>query len=521
MKKIRIALALIVFCLITFYFLDFADLIPNKINFLTKVQFVPALFSLSVGMIIFILVITFLFGRIYCSVICPLGVFQDFFEWFSKKIIKKKKYPYRKNNPVLRWTIVGVLVITFIAGTNVLVSILDPYSMYGRIATHLFKPVYLFANNIIAAISNYYKNYTFYNEGIFLTGIVAFIIAVISFLIIGFLAYKYGRLYCNTICPVGTVLGFISKYSLLKIKIGGENCNSCGLCGMKCKASCIDTITKEVDYSRCVSCFNCLEECHRNALKWDFSFNVKKKEKKSAELIQQNNATVPFDENRRKFFVALLSLFTLSKLFAARKDSTNQIKEIFTSHNVPFKRKHAITPPGSKNVNHFNDKCTACHLCISKCPSQVLKATFLEYGIIGMMQPAMTFEHGYCNYHCTVCTEVCPAKALEPITEKEKKTLQIGQVQYIKENCVVVTDGTDCGACSEHCPTQAVSMQPYKGDLRIPTINHDLCVGCGACEYICPVRPFRAIYVEGNPTHLHAKIEEGKVQKIEVKDFGF
>ena len=218
----------------------------------------------------------------------------------------------------------------------------------------------------------------------------------------------------------------------------------------------------------------------------------------------------------------LIGIAGLQKLFGKSPDTTRQVKEIYTSHNISFKRKHPVTPPGSVNVKRFNEHCTACHLCVSKCPSNVLKPALLEYGLAGILQPTMNFEHGFCNYHCTLCTEICPANALEKITEEEKKTLQVGHVHYIKENCVVVTDGTDCGACSEHCPTQAVSMQPYKNGLRIPVIDQDLCVGCGACEYICPVRPYRAIYVTGNPVHKRAHLPEKKEQKkIEVNDFGF
>ncbi|HEX3024228.1 MAG TPA: 4Fe-4S dicluster domain-containing protein, partial [Chitinophagaceae bacterium] len=234
------------------------------------------------------------------------------------------------------------------------------------------------------------------------------------------------------------------------------------------------------------------------------------------------------DETKRKFIVGsvLLGITALQKTFGRRggreKHPADNNKEIFTSHNVAFKKNHPITPPGSVDVKRFNDSCTACQLCVSKCPSQVLQPTFTAYGIIGMMQPAMSFKQGYCNYHCIACSEICPTKAIVKISRKEKKTLQIGQVKFVKENCVVVTDGTNCGACSEHCPTQAVSMQPYKGDLNIPTINNELCVGCGGCEYICPVRPYRAIYVEGNPVHLQAKVTEDKeTKKIKVDDFGF
>jgi len=519
MKKVRIVISLILFSLITFYFLDFADLLPQQLHGLMRWQFMPALLAMNMVVLISLVVITFLFGRIYCSSLCPMGILQDMADWLAKRFHRKKKYPHLKEQRILRWSIVALVVLAFIGGFHLILNLLDPYSAYGRIATNIFKPVYLAINNLVAAVGNHFNNYRFYEMDIFIASISSLVTAVFTLLIIGFLSYKYGRLYCNTICPVGIVLGFLAKFSLFKIKIGSEGCNSCGLCEMRCKASCIDAKTKEIDYSRCVTCFNCVEVCKRNALSYQFSGWSPKK----PDTIEPDSNG--YDATKRKFLSAsiLLGLATLQKVFAGKdKDSANKINEIYTSHNVPFKKMHPITPPGSVNVNRFNNSCTACQLCVSKCPSQVLQPTFTEYGIIGMMQPAMSFKHGYCNYHCTLCSEICPTKAIVEISEKEKKTLQIGLVHFVKENCVVVTDGNNCGACSEHCPTQAVSMQPYKGNLNIPTINHELCVGCGGCEYICPVRPFRAIYVEGNPVHLQAKVtEEKEGKKVKVEDFGF
>jgi ferredoxin len=517
LKKIRVTVSIVIFSLLNFYFLDFADLLPKRFHLLAELQFLPALIALNVTALVIVLTLTVLFGRIYCSSICPMGVFQDVTDWFAKKFHRKKKYPHFKERKILRWSIVVVTVIAFFSGASIIVSLLDPYSAYGRMTTTLFKPVYLAGNNVIAWIDNYYKHYRFYKVDVFITSIVALVIASVTMLIIGFLSYKWGRLYCNTICPVGTVLGFISKFSLFKIRINNERCNNCGLCSMRCKSSCIDAAAKTIDYSRCVDCFNCLQVCNRKAMKYSFAF-AKRKPVTVSEMKEEPSSS------RRKFFgFILLGLAGAQKLFGKNPSDTIKVpKEIHSSHNVPYKRKHPITPPGSVDVKRFNDRCTACHLCVSKCPSSVLKPTLFEYGLAGMLQPAMEFTHGYCNYHCTVCAEICPTNALEKITTKEKKTLQIGYVHYIKENCVVVTDGTDCGACSEHCPTQAVSMKPYKGDLRIPEINQDLCVGCGGCEYICPTRPYRAIYVVGNPAHKQALIPEEKEQKkIEVNDFGF
>ncbi|MFI5186302.1 MAG: 4Fe-4S dicluster domain-containing protein [Chitinophagales bacterium] len=526
MKKARVIVSILIFSLISSYFLDFADLLPNRLHLLTELQLIPALIAINIAALTIIFLLTIFFGRVYCSSVCPMGIFQDIVDWFAKKMQRKKKYPPLKENKILRWGIVVLMVLAFFSGLSVIISLLDPYSSYGRIASTIFKPAYLFGNNMIAWIDNHFKNYRFYQTEIFITSIINLIIAAATMFIIGFLSYKYGRLFCNTICPVGTVLGFLARFSFFKIRINNDKCNSCSLCAMRCKASCIDAATRTIDYSRCVNCFNCLEVCNRKAMSYSFApppdwlarAGTKQKQSNASEGEKQ------YKLSKRKFLLSLflMGVAGMQKIFGKDPDSTKQLKEIYTSHNVSFKRKHPITPPGSMNVRRFNDHCTACHLCISKCPSNVLKPALWEYGLIGLLQPAMSFQHGYCNYHCTVCTEICPANALKKITGKEKKTLQPGLVHYIKENCVVVTDGTDCGACSEHCPTQAVSMQPYKKDLRIPVIDENLCVGCGACEYICPVRPFRAIYVDGNPVHKQAKIPEKKKQKkIEVNDFGF
>jgi ferredoxin len=517
LKKIRIAVSLFTFCLVTFYFLDFADLLPKQLHILTDLQFIPALLAVNIIALGIVLGLTILFGRVYCSSICPMGVLQDVVDRVAKKFHRKKKYPALKERRFLRWSIVTLTMVAFFSGVSIVVSILDPYSAFGRIATTILKPVYLEGNNIIAWISNYYENYRFYKVDVFVTSFPALAVAGLTLFVIVFLSYKWGRLYCNTVCPVGTVLGFVSRFSVFKIRINNEKCNSCSLCSLKCKSSCIDATTKTIDYSRCVDCFNCIEVCNRKAMSFAWAPS-----KKRPSVVEKKDKET--DLPRRKFFAFLiLGIGSAKSLFGKNPDdSTKAPKEIFTSHNVPFKREHPVTPPGSVDVKRFNSSCTACHLCVSKCPSNVLTPTFLEYGLIGMLQPAMQFQHGYCNYKCTICTEICPNDALEKITEKQKKTLQVGHVHFIKENCVTVTDGTDCGACSEHCPTQAVSMQPYKGDLRIPVIDQNLCVGCGGCEYICPTRPYRAIYVVGNPVHKQAKIPEEKEQKkIEVNDFGF
>jgi ferredoxin len=145
------------------------------------------------------------------------------------------------------------------------------------------------------------------------------------------------------------------------------------------------------------------------------------------------------------------------------------------SHRYP------ISPPGSISVDHFSSRCTACHLCISSCPTQVLFPSFLDYGIAGIFQPKMNYTASYCNFDCVICGQVCPTGAILPLDINIKKQVQIGKAYFAKDDCIVVTKKRDCGACSEHCPTKAVKMVPYEQRLVVPEVDDKICIGCGAC----------------------------------------
>lgn len=504
LRKARIILSVVIFGLITFYFLDFAEILPNSFHRLAHIQFVPALMSLSFIILAVLILITLLLGRIYCSTICPMGIFQDIVTWISKKTAKKKKrFRYSPATNILRWGVLGVTAIAFLFGFTVILGLLDPYSAFGRMTVNVFKPVYMLGNNLLESIFSSFNNYTFYQVDASLLSISSFIIGLLTFLVIGFLAWKYGRTWCNTICPVGTLLGFLSRFSLFKVRIDTEKCNHCGLCATKCKASCINSPEQTIDYSRCVDCFDCLGECRQNALSYTTPLKTEKQ---------------VTDASKRRFLLAGLTTAAATPKVMAQAQNVAAVAAGMKSD----KRQTPITPPGSISLEHFQAHCTSCHLCVSKCPSHVLKPAFMEYGLGGMMQPTVFFEKGFCNFDCTVCGDVCPNGAILPLTKEQKHLTQMGKVVFIEENCIVYRDGTSCGACSEHCPTQALSMIPFKDGLTIPHIDTEICVGCGGCEYVCPARPFRAVYIEGNAVQQEAKpFTDNHQEEIQVDDFGF
>lgn len=506
LKKFRIGISVTLFVLINLFFLDFAGVLPLGFHSVTKIQLVPALLALNVEVLVILLVLSLVFGRVYCSFICPMGVYQDVVAWLSKKFTKKKKYTFSKAMTVLRWTVLAATVIAFIFGFNFLVGLLDPYGAYGRIVTHIFRPAYLAGNNLLEYIFSSFDNYTFYKVGIYSLGLLSTLIALATLVGIGLLAWRNGRTWCNTICPVGTLLGFISRYSLFRLQFDDDKCNSCGLCAMKCKASCINSKDKQIDYSRCVTCFNCIEACNRSAMKY-----APYKWKKTVTNVPENKTV---DESKRRFLSA-----TVVTAVAATSLMGQKVASI--TGKRALKRNLPIVPPGGLNVENLQEKCISCHLCVSKCPSHVIKPAFTEYGLGGMMQPRLYFDHGFCNYDCTVCSDVCPSKALRPLTVEQKHQTQVGQVHFIRHNCIVFTDETNCGACSEHCPTQAVHMVPYKGVLTIPETDVSICVGCGGCEYVCPAKPYKAIYVEGLEAHNTLQFKKEKKEDIKVDDFGF
>ncbi|MBQ6741716.1 MAG: 4Fe-4S binding protein [Bacteroidales bacterium] len=446
LKIIRIILAALMLFGITTLIFDFTDgaVLRHWLGWMPKMQLLPAILALNVVVVVAILLVTFLFGRLYCSVICPMGIFQDIFIWFHKLIFgKKRPYRYRKPQNWLRYTVLALFVLLMVLGINGIATLVAPYCAYARMVANIHG-----------------------------TGLVHWV-AIATLCCVGVMSFMYGRLWCNTLCPVGTLLGLISKYSLFGIRIDPEKCVACGKCEKRCKANCINLESKIVDGSRCVMCFNCLGHCKQGAI------TISRDSRKTRE-------SSPVDDSRRKFLAVTAAVGAATALHAQEQKLDGGLAAI-ENKQVP-KRNMPLKPAGAISLKNFESRCIACQLCVGKCPEKVLRPST---ELSSLMQPYMAFDQGYCRTACTRCSEVCPTGAIQHIDKEQKTAISIGHAVVLTDNCI------GCGACARHCPSAAILMVDGK-----PAVNECMCLGCGACEYYCPARPMTAIYVEGRERHI-------------------
>ena len=489
LRKIRITLATVMFLGLTWLFLDFTGTAHHWLGWMAKAQFLEAVLAVNAVVIVALVLLTLIFGRIYCSVICPLGIMQDIFGWIGKKA-KKNRYTYSKGKSGLRIGVLVGFIVCFVLGLGSIVQLLAPYSAFGRIATNLLQPVYQAGNNVLATIAEHYDSYAFYQSEVWLRSGVSLIIAGVTLVTLGVLAWRNGRTYCNTICPVGTLLSFFARFSWLKIHFDTEKCRNCSLCTKNCKAACIDYKTHTVDASRCVVCGDCIQSCKFGALKYG----------RGKRLEVRDERLEPSPKGSRRSFLLSSALLATAAMAQDKKKVDGGLAEI--QDKVAPSRQTPLTPPGSLSAQNMAMRCTGCQLCISECPNQVLRPSD---DLMHLMQPVMSYERGYCRPECNRCSQVCPAGAIQPIQKEVKASMQIGHAVWIKKNCIPLTDGVECGNCARHCPVGAIEMVPSDPDdeesAYVPAVNEARCIGCGACENLCPARPFSAIYVEGHEVH--------------------
>ena len=497
LRKIRITAAAVFFTVITLLLLDFTGTLHAWFGWMAKVQLLPAVLAVNAGVVAALVLLTLLFGRVYCSVICPLGVFQDV---VSRAAARRRKNRFRYSR-ALSWLRYGILVLFLVALAahfKPVSNLLAPYSAYGRIVSNLFAPLYLWGNNLLAYLAERAGSYAFYTVDVWVKGAATLAVAAVTFIVLAVLAWRNGRTYCNTVCPVGTILGLVSRFAVFKPRIDASKCNGCGLCARNCKASCIDAKAHRIDYSRCVDCMDCIDACRQGAVGYRFRFA--KTGAKPAVAFEAVGDTRKPDTARRSFLTGL-GLLAASAAVRAQEKKVDGGLAVILDKKIPD-RATPVVPPGARSLRNMAAHCTGCQLCVAVCPNGVLRPS---EKLTSLMQPEMSYERGYCRPECTKCSEVCPAGAILPVTAAEKSSVQIGHAVWIRANCVPLTDGVDCGNCARHCPSEAITMVPSDtadpDSPKIPVVNTERCIGCGACENLCPARPFSAIYVEGHERH--------------------
>jgi ferredoxin len=534
LRPLRVLVSLAFLALTTALFIDVQGRLPADLrDAVLYLQLVPSLIRFLEGPgwgaagFLLVLAATLLFGRVYCSSVCPLGTLQDLVAWVAgrrRRNPKAVRYRYARPHSRLHYGILLAALASAVGSSLTLLVLLDPFSLFGRSAALLLQPTVAAGNNLAGRALESWGVYglapvSWQWAGAGVLGATAALL-----LLVLILAVRHGRLFCNTLCPVGALLALGSRLSLFRIRIDQGRCNTCAQCSVVCKAQCIDLKHKRVDFERCVACFDCIPACPESGIRYGIAWA------RTPDPPAPPPSRRP-DGRRRLLLLGGALAWTAGLATRGRRSQASPVAtdppRNLKPSTIPVAKTRAVAPPGTGSSARFNATCTACYLCVSACPTQVIQPALLAYGARGLLQPSLDFGAGFCTHACVRCGEVCPTGAIRRLDTEAKKRVRMGQVHFIEDNCVVVTDRTDCGACAEHCPTRAVFMVPYREDPRLtaPELDPEVCVGCGACEYACPVWPHKAIYVDGEEEQGRAeapreRYPESAVQRVPAPDGG-
>lgn len=494
LKIVRVFAALVSMVLLTWLFVDYGMTYPRISVWLAKIQFLPATMAFSFTTFVIWLIVTLCFGRIYCSVICPLGVFQDICAKIPRTgdfTDSKWAYHFLPERRKLRNIVLSAVILSIFLGISVITSLLDPYSIYGRFCLDILRPMWGWILNLKAwAVGSPQVK-------IASASLLGGLITILSIAVVAFFSVKNGRILCNTICPVGTTLSYVSRYSVFRIDINTDKCIQCRKCENVCKSSCIDLTDHVVDMSRCVVCFDCLPVCPNDAIHYTYT-----RHQLSIPMMQRTRnplagSAAGMDAGRRIFMITAVAAAT-APVVAKVKEEASAVNMLGKGDKGMY-RPIPVTPPGTRSRRQFLERCTSCGLCVSRCPQKVLIPSVNQYGILRALHPVMDYDASWCLYDCTICANLCPSGALRPLTIAEKHSTPIGLAHVELSNCISYAYKEHCGKCSRACPTGVITMMIPDGGNHgaYPVVDASKCVGCGACQHVCPAVPQKAIIVSG------------------------
>jgi MauM/NapG family ferredoxin protein len=418
-----------------------------------------------------IIVITLIFGRVFCSWICPFGILN---QWVSHVFNNRRPVDdYRVNayRPLfrLKYYILTILTVLALFG-SLQAGLLDPIALITRSFTVSLFPALHYAGAEIAI-----KQPLFYG---------GMLLAVI-FIVILFANRFLSRFWCRVLCPLGALLGILSSRSIMRIRRDVVKCTDCQKCLRYCHGGCDPHL--ELRTAECHVCMNCIEDCPEDAIHYGIAQ-------------ERSSIHAPVDVNRRRVIetaVAGIILFPMMRSVVNAKTAPK--------HNV-------IRPPGSIAEADFLRRCIKCGECMRVCPTNVIQPALLEGGFEALWTPVLINRIGYCEFNCVLCGQVCPTGAIVPLSVEKKvgkppygKPVTIGTAFYDRGRCLPWAMNTECIVCEEVCPTspkaiwfQTTEVRTREGTsklLKLPRVDPNLCVGCGICENKCPVHDRAAVRV--------------------------
>ncbi|MBW2089447.1 MAG: 4Fe-4S binding protein [Deltaproteobacteria bacterium] len=441
-----------------------------------------------------IVVLTFFFGRIFCSFICPLGTIHHMASYIRPALKKQRMVSANQKHSSQRFKyfLLILFLMSALLGLN-LTGLLDPISFFFRsLALAVFPGVGTGIKELLdlAAQSNIkILNYISYTGEVLISPVFgygykafksAWFIGIL-FLFILFLNRIRPRFWCRTLCPLGALLGIFARFSILRLEKDPEKCTNCNLCLLSCQGAASPMPGQEWDATECMLCFNCFNSCPENAIAFKLAWPPRVNKKP--------------DMGRRAVLGGLLA--GLSFPLLGRLDGR--------LHHVSDAR--LIRPPGSLPEKDFLKLCQRCGLCMKVCPTNAINPTLTEAGMAGFWTPNLIMTQGYCEYTCTLCSGVCPTGAIRKLSGKEKieSPIRIGSAYIDRGRCLPWSGNGPCIVCEEHCPTSpkairfiqgtSLSLTGKKMNVKLPYVDLKSCVGCGICEFKCPVKGNPAIRV--------------------------
>jgi len=444
-----------------------------------------------------ILGVTLVFGRVFCNWVCPYGTLHQFVGWLFN--IRKHSERWKSNayRPVytLKYVILTVLLLMSAMGA-LQIGLLDPICLMYRTTATAFAPA---SDMMVATAADRLADAgvpaTWLDSLKFAPGVTRRIF-VGSFWIGAFLTVLVGmnlvipRFFCRVLCPLGALLGVLSRGAVFRIDRDVHKCTDCNLCLTRCEGA--SDPQGQVRLSECFGCMNCIDDCPEDALRF------------AAVGLDTKQVVKGPNVGRRRLVFSAIAGFLAYPFLKNHGMNTNE--------NYSTK---LIRPPGSVEESDFLQKCIKCDQCINACPTNVLQpATWEEAGFEGLWTPVMNFNIGHCQLKCTLCSEVCPTGAIRRITVEEKLgkgdhaeqgPIVLGTAFFDKGRCLPHAMDIPCVVCEEVCPVSPKAIQTRDEEvknvfgeivvLNKPFMVPELCIGCGICQNECPVTDSRAVYV--------------------------